>query len=396
VWPQEIQKWADFSDISFTILHGPDKVYNVQSDCDVYFINPEGLKWLFESQLKLPTWDILVIDESTKFKDSQSKRFKLLKHFLPLFTRRWILTGTPVPNGLEDLFGQIYILDQGRSLGRFITHFRQKYFLQNGYLSYDRKVRPGAFEEVTEVIAPLVLRLKAEDYLEMPERVNVNVSVDLPPEARKIYRQVEKDFVSLQEKGAIVAANAAVAGIKCRQIANGAVYGEGGVIHEIHQAKLEALESLLEEIGHSPTLILYEFNHDKERILKAIGDTPVLGSGVSTSRFSRLVDRFNAGDIPRLLGHPASMGHGLNLQGSCHHCVWFGIPWDLDLYDQAIARIYRQGQNSSRVFVYHVVAKATKDEEALEVLSLKDRTQQDLLRAVARYRKEHLDVQAPE
>lgn len=382
VWPQEIEKWADFSELSYTILHGANKKENLALDADIYIINPEGLLWLFEGKLEKPKWDILVVDESTKFKDSTTRRFRLLRPTLPSFGRRWILTGTPSPNGLNDLFGQMYILDFGRALGRYITHFRLNYFQRVGYNLYDWQPRPGAFQEVVEKIKPLVLQLSAEDYLEMPELVYRNIEVSLDESVMEKYRDVEDEFISQFEGGNIVAANAAVAGIKCRQIANGAVYDEERNVIPVHEAKLDALESFLEEMAGKPVLLLYEFDHDKQRILARFGNLPVLGAGVSPKQLEEIISGFNAGSIPCLLGHPASMGHGLNLQGSCHHILWFGITWNLEFYDQAIARVYRQGQQADHVFVYHIVAKGTMDERVLSVLQSKDKSQQLLLKAL--------------
>lgn len=236
----------------------------------------------------------------------------------------------------------------------------------------------------------MVLQLSAEDYLKMPELVYRNIYVDLPAEAARVYRDVEDDFIALMEKETIVAANAAVAGVKCRQIANGAIYRDDRTFNVLHDEKLDALESLLEELSGKPALIFYEFDHDRERILRRFPDIPVLGSGISESRLADLVDRFNAGKIPALLGHPASMGHGLNLQGSCHHAIWFGITWNLEHYDQAIARIYRQGQANSHVFIYHIIAKDTLDEKVVVTLEVKDRDQQNLLRGLASHRSANL------
>lgn len=384
VWPDEIKKWADFEGLTYTILHDKPKTENLQKDVDIYLINPEGLLWLLDPRLKRPSFSVLCVDESSKFKDSQTKRFKSLKPLLPNFKRRWILTGTPVPNGLTDLFGQMYILDLGRSLGRYITHFRTNYFEQTGYGGYEWKPRPGAFAEVVEKISPLVLQLSAEDYLQMPELIYSDICVELPPKALKTYRDVEEAFLTELEGGNIVAANAAVAGMKCRQIANGAVYDEERNVLPVHEEKLDALEDLLEELGGAPTLVLYEFDHDRERIQGRLGDIPVLGSSLSPRKLEVLVDRFNAGDVPILLGHPASMGHGLNLQQACRHIIWYGITWNLEFYDQAIARVYRQGQKADKVMVYHIVAKETLDEKVLKVLTKKDKEQQTLLRALGR------------
>lgn len=378
-WPDEIEKWAHTSHLTYVLLHGSEKQERLQEDVDIYIINPEGLKWLF-TQKERPEFDTLCLDESSKFKDTQTQRFKLLKPLLPKFLRRWILTGTPAPNGIADLFGQIFILDAGAALGRYITHFRLKYFYQRPGDIYTWIPRPSAYLEIVEKIKPLILQLSAEDYLKMPELTFRDIPVSLPKEARKIYQEVEDNFISLLAESKIIAGSAAVAGGKCRQIANGAVYYDAaGNWSEIHDAKLDALEDLLEELGGAPTLVLYEFKHDAARILARLGTLPVLGGTLSEGKLSDMVDRFNAGSIPVLMGHPASMGHGLNLQGSCRHVVWFGIPWNLEHYDQAIARVYRQGQKAETVFVYHLKAVDTLDEKVLRVLGSKDKTQQSLL-----------------
>lgn len=386
VWPDEVKKWAEFNDLTYTVLHGPHKAANLGADVDLYIINPEGLKWLFAQPVK-PEWDVLVVDESTRFKDSTTQRFKALKPFLPSFSRRWILTGTPVPNGLMDLFGQVYILDLGSSLGRFITHYRQKFFIPTGFGGYEWKLRDGANEEIIEAITPLCLQLSAEEYLQMPQLEYRSITCILPPKVRKIYDTLEEDFITTLESSgnSIVALNAAAAGTKLRQVANGAVYTTGKDYEELHDEKLDALESLLEELNGHSVLILYEFDHDRIRIQQRYPAVRSL-SGVSGKALDKLIDQFNSGDIPILLGHPASMGHGLNLQGSCHHVIWYGIPWNLEHYDQAIARVYRQGQRSGYVRVYHLVAQGTKDEEVMKVLTKKDRGQQDVLASIKQRR----------
>lgn len=379
VWPDEIKKWSDFNELRYTILHGSGKEKALASESDIYIINPEGLKWLFGSTSR-PVFDVLCVDESSQFKNYSSQRFKLMKQFLHLFKRRWILTGTPVPNGLEDLFGQIYILDEGRALGRFITHFRTEFFTRAPWNVYQWLPQPDAFDRIIDRISPLIIRLSAEEHLAMPELVHINIPVYLPPPAQKIYKELERDFIS----EGIVAASAAVASVKCRQVANGAVYDADGW-RQIHDEKLGALESLLAEIS-SPVLLLYEFDHDRERIQSRFPWAVTLGTG---RILENQIDEFNAGRTHLLLGHPASMGHGLNLQGACHHVVWFGIPWNLEHYDQATARVYRQGQASSRVFVYHLVAKHTLDEEVVKVLQQKDHDQQRLLAALNEHRQRH-------
>jgi SNF2 family DNA or RNA helicase len=382
VWPDEIRKWADFKDITYTIVHGGNKEAALAQDVDVYIINPEGISWLFDAKRRRPEFDVLIVDESTKFKNSSTQRFKALKPFLPSFSRRWILTGTPVPNGLLDLFGQVYILDLGRSLGRFITHFREEYFYPSGYGGYEWKPQQDAFPRIIENISPLILQLSAEEYLQMPELVFRDLTVSLPPASRKLYDELEADFTAMTEsQDEIVALNAAAAGTKLRQIANGALYTKGDSWTKLHDEKLDALDSLLEELNGHSVLIFYEYKHDAERIAARNSSIPNL-SGSTGSKFDALVDRFNRGDERILLAHPASAGHGLNLQGSCHHIIWFGIPWNLEYYDQAIARVYRQGQQSKTVFVYHIVAENTKDEDVSKVLTKKDKNQQTLLSAL--------------
>lgn len=283
-----------------------------------------------------------------------------------------------------DLFGQIFILDLGAALGRYITHYRREFFDQSGYGGYEYTAKPDAFKRITDRIKPLVLRLSAEAHLKMPKLVYQNIMVDLPPAVMQQYKAVEDDFFAEVGDAKIVAGNKAVAGGKCRQIANGACYVERNSSQyvEFHDAKLDALEDLIDELGGKPILVLYEFQHDKERLLKRFPQARVLGSGTSAKHMEETINGFNSGKYTLVLGHPASMGHGLNLQGRCHHLVWFGIPWDLDFYDQATARINRQGQQADTVFVYHIVGAKTLDERVLKVLTLKDRNQQTLLSAL--------------
>jgi len=384
VWPDEVAKWADFNHFVVSILHGPNKQWNLEADADLYIINPEGLKWLLTNP-KFQGFDVLVIDESTKFKNHASGRFKLLKPLLHLFKRRWILTGTPSPNGLEGLFSQIFILDLGRSLTRFITHFRREYFQQSGWNQYDISPKPGAFVQIVQRISPLVYQLSAEDHLQMPKLVFKNLEVTLPPEALKFYKAFENHMTAKWGDQEFLAGSEAVLSGRLHQVANGAIYlPESKEYQVIHDEKLDALESYIEELSGKPTLVIYEYNHDLERIRGRLGvETPNLGSGISIQAMESLVDQFNAGTIPVLLGHPGSMGHGLNLQGACHHVIWFSVPWDLDFYDQTIARVYRQGQKSDSVFVYHIVAKHTKDEDIQATLDIKDADQQKLMRALA-------------
>lgn len=391
-WPGEISKWRDFEGLTYCILHGPDKEEKLDLDADIFIINPEAVGWLCQDfRWKKINADILCVDESTKFKNSQTVRFKALRGLISRFRRRWILTGTPAPNGLLDLFGQIYILDEGLALGRFITHYKNKYFVPSGYGGYEFRPQIGAADAIADRIKEITLRMSAEEFLQMPELIYQNIDVALPPAAYQQYKTMEDDFLLLfGEDDAVLAPNAAVAGGKCRQIANGALYTgaqgvqmgpqvQGAPYLLLHDAKIDALRDLVEQLQGNPLLVAYEFQHDAQRIVDALGkDTPVIGGGTSASRSNSYIEGFNRGDIQVLVGHPASMGHGLNLQEVCHHVCWFGIPWNLEHYDQLIRRVYRQGQKE-RVFVYHIVAKDTLDESVLKTLAAKDRTQRDLL-----------------
>ncbi len=383
-WPDEIMKWEDFRHLLFCVIHGgvDARTEAVDTEADIHLINPEGLVWLLENHPKfVKSFDVLCVDESSKFKATNTKRFKALRPFVGRFQRRWCLTGTPSPNGIMDIFGQIFLLDEGASLGRYITHFRNKYCYQSGYGGYEWKLLPGSFDTIVEKTAPLILRLDANDHLNMPDLMLVNREIELPGSAMRIYRNIEDNFISKLGDGTLVASNAAAAGTKCRQIANGAVYTENPDWEKVHDVKLDALEELLEELGGAPVLILYEYRHDAERIEERF-KLPNL-TGQTIARSSQLIDEFNAGTVPALLGHPASMGHGINMQGACHHVIWFGITWNLEYYDQATRRVYRQGQEHT-VFVYHLVAKDTLDETVLEVLKAKDRSQKQLFTALAK------------
>lgn len=381
VWPAEIQKWAEFDGLRYVVLHGDDKADGLTLDADVFIINPEGLQWLMSGgrYAKLKA-DVLCIDELSKFKHTNTQRFKLLKPALRTFRRKWGLTGTPASNGLMDLFGQCYVLDEGAALGRFITHFRNEYFTQYG--DYDWIPKAGAFERALDKLRPLALHMAAEDYLDLPELVAQTIKVKLPKAARAAYDQMEDQFFFALNDIEVSAVSKAASGIKCRQIANGAAYDDSGQPLQLHDAKLDALAELLEELNGAPALVLYEFNHDRQRILEKYPGTPYIGGGISQKQAEAYIMEFNAGKLPMLLAHPASAGHGLNLQRVSNHVIWFGIPWDLELYDQAIGRVHRQGNPNSHVFVHHIVAEDTLDEKVLKVLRQKDKVQTSLLSAL--------------
>lgn len=416
VWPKEVEKWEDFSGIRVCVLHGPNKDELLKQDADVYVINPEGLEWLLQVEktktasgktkvsVNLRRWkslgfDTLVIDELSKFKHTNTNRFKALKMVLNTFRRRWGLTGSPASNGLMDLFGQCYVLDQGRTLGPYITHYRMKYFVPS-YDGFSWDLREGAEEEIYERLAPLALRMAAEDYLDMPTLIENNVRVELPPQVMEIYDRLENDLIAKLNDKVVVASNAAAASMKCRQVANGGIYLDPDVQAlvklpkskrewaNLHYEKVDALAELIEELQGSPLLVAYDFEHDLDRLREKLGkDIPYIGGGVTAKRSAELERAWNAGHLPVLLGHPQAMAHGLNLQEVGHHVAWHSMTWDFELYDQFIRRVRRQGNKSKKVFVHHLLAKGTIDEVMLQALKSKNRGQNALFDALKKLRK---------
>lgn len=385
VWPREVDKWDDFKDLSVGILHGPNKDAVLAEKHDIYLINPEGLQWLLtKTNMRKLRADILVIDESTKFKKTDTLRFKTLKPWLGKFNRRYILTGTPSPNGYMDLFGQVYCLDLGNALGQFVTHYRAKFFTPDG--PFDYVLKDGASEHIAKALKPLCLRMKAEDYLELPPLIDNNIMIEMPKKAHGIYIEMENKLFTLLDKKAVVAANVGVATGKCRQIANGGIYySDLGVkkqgFEHVHDAKVEALKDLFEEVSGQPMLVLYEFGHDLDRLQKAFGkDTPRIG--VSPKKDALVEAAWNHGEIPMLFAQAASVSLGLNMQSGGPHVVWFSIPWDLEVYDQATRRIWRQGVTHARVFRHHLMMSGTIDETVLQRLQEKDATQSRLMLAL--------------
>lgn len=409
VWPEEVKLWDDFKHLKVVVLHGKDKEkLLVEPDVDIFVINPEGLEWLFtggSGRFDSRRWrslliDTLCVDELTRFKNSQGKRFKLLKMVLATFLRRWGLTGTPAPNGLLDLFGQVYVIDEGRALGRYVTHYKRDYFRPLDPNGWKWAPQPGAPERIYAALAPLAIRMAAEDYLELPELVDVKHIIELPPKVRKLYDELEDDLVAKYGSGLVVAGNAAAASTKCRQICNGRLYVDDDIVSlvagkrrsvmDLHELKLDAVEELVEDLQGHQLLLAYEFNHDLEAIVKRFGKNgkmPYIGKGVSTKQSADYERAWNNGDIQLLPAHPASAGHGLNLQkSSAGHIGWFGIPWDYELYDQFIRRLLRQGNRSQRILNHIFLARDTVDLLAYYDKGRKERGQDALFAGIMEMR----------
>lgn len=393
-WRQEAAKWTEFRDFKFSFLHGPKKDERLDDDADIWLINPEGVDWLSDKYFgrSLP-FDIVCIDELTKFKNSQSERSKRLRPRLGKVPYRWGLTGSLAPNGYMDLFGQMLMLDDGQALGKYITHYRDQYF-QVGWDGFTYDLQPGAEKRIVDRIAPYWFQMNDEDYAQLPPCVDVPHDLELAPAERKIYDRMKKDMIAALPDGIVTAANSAACYSKLSQMANGAVYvgDDKQKVSVIHDLKLDAIEDLLEELNGEPLLVGYEFNHDIERLRDRFGVVdpatgkkvlPYLGKGTTAAQEAMWCDMWNRGELPLLCAHPASAGHGLNMQGaSACNVAWFGITWDFELYDQFIRRILRDGTNAVQVFNHLLIVKNTIDELKLAALRGKDMTQSGLLRAL--------------
>lgn len=391
VWPLEVRKWDDFNHLDICNLcemDEADRLVKLRESHQIYLINPESLKAILSPRLWAGQgFDCLVIDESTKFKDTSTQRFKALKPHLGSFRRRYILTGTPSPNGYEDLFGQMYIVDLGAALGKFITHYRNMYFRQDPFDPYSLELMPGAKESIVEKIRPKLIHFSEKDFLDMPELVHNEIYIDLPPTARKHYKEMERHFFTLLDGGEpVFGPNAAVAGGKCRQIANGGLYlqREGDPRRDfspLHYEKLRALNDLVEQLQGQPLLTAYEFQFDADGIVRQIPRTVNI-TGAASRDLEMINESFNKGLLPHLIGHPASMGHGLNLQGACHHIALFGITWNYEYYAQFIKRVYRQGNAAERVYLHWIIAKDTLDEKVAKVLMQKEASDEQVKAAL--------------
>lgn len=403
VWPAEVKKWAQFRDLSIGVLHGGKKLQVLNANHDIYVINPEGLRWLFTTLRANMPFDMLVIDESSRFKNINTDRFKTLKPYLPRFKRRVVLTGSPTPNSLLDIFGQMYVLDLGKTLSPYIGQFRTKFFSKRTFevkhpnaekaaegetlIVTDWYITPEKSKILYEHIAPSVLRMSAEDHLDIPPLLINDIYVDLPKKARAMYEQFDKQMRLDFKAGKVTAANAAIRGMKARQIANGGIYLDEAEHkwENLHTVKADVVAELVEELEGEPALIAYEFLHDLDRLRVALGkDTPHIGGGVSGKRSQAIIDAWNRGELPALLGQPQSMAHGLNMQESGDVVIYHSLIWSFESYDQFIKRVHRQGKKR-RVTLHRIIARDTVDEAVVAGLTRKDATQNSLFDAIKNY-----------
>ncbi len=375
-WPAELKKWEHLDGLTWSLVLGSEKDRRaaLQRRAKIYIINRENVTWLVDNY----RWDFdtLVIDELSSFKSSKAQRFRALKRVRPRISRVIGLTGTPQPNGLLDLWPQMYLLDMGKRLGRFVGGYRERFFLpdkRNREVIYSYKPKEGAEEKIYELISDICISMKAADYLDMPELVASRVEVQMNAKEQKLYEGFERDMVLHLKDGDLDAVNAAALSGKLVQMANGAVYGENRKVHHIHDRKLDALEDIIEAANGKPLLVAYWYKHDLERIRQRFE--------VRTIDTPKDIADWNEGKIPVALIHPASAGHGLNLQDGGSTIVWFGLTWSLELYQQLNARLWRQGQKHT-VVIQHIVAAGTHDEDIMNALEKKDMSQTALIAAV--------------
>lgn len=376
-WPDELRKWNHLKELTCSVVVGTvaERRRALQQDADIYIVNRENLAWLYENSRL--DFDMVVLDELSSFKNHQSKRFRAMKAMRPKVKRIVGLTGTPTGNGLMDLWAEFRILDMGERLGRYISQYRNLYFKpdkRNGMVVYSYKPLPGAEEAIYHQISDITMSMKATDYLEMPELVSVAKEVRLSETEKKRYDELKKSLVLELPGGEVTSANAASLTLKLSQMANGAIYTDDKNVVNIHDRKLEVMEDLVESANGKSVLVAYWFKHDKDRIRERM-------EARELKEPQDFAD-WNAGKIPVALIHPASAGHGLNLQKGGSILIWFGLTWSLELYQQTNARLWRQGQADKTVIIQHIVAKDTIDERILNVLKHKDGTQAALIEAV--------------
>ena len=383
-WKDEIEKWEQLSGTRYSIVTGTaaQRKKALAADADIYIINRENVPWLIEKSGCPFMFDMVVIDELSSFKNHQTARHKAIMRVRPKVRRIVGLTGTPASQGLMDLFAEFKLLDMGQRLGRFIGQYRLNYFKPdkvNGPIVYSYKLLPGAEEQIYDKISDITISMKAVDHLEMPELISTEYPVYLDEKEMEKYESLKKDLILSTTEHEVTAANAASLVNKLSQMANGAVYTDDTEAVTFHGRKLDALEDIIEAANGKPLLVAYWFKHDYTRIVQRLEK---LGVGYMKIDSDESITKWNNREIPVALIHPASAGHGLNLQRGGNTMVWFGLTWSLELYQQCVCRLYRQGQTENTVTIIHLIAQGTVDEKIMKALSMKDTTQAALIDAV--------------
>ena len=383
-WPDERQKWDHLQHLTYAVAVGTpaQRLAALNASADITIINRENIKWLVEDSGVPFDYDCIVIDEASSFKNHQAKRFKALLKVRPKAKRVIALTGTPASNGLMDLWAEFRLIDLGERLGRYITRYREAYFRPdktNGMIVYSYKPLPGAEQAIYDRISDITISMRAQDHLQMPELISTRYPVEMSDKEKKRYKEMKDTLVLQLPDGDITAANAAALTSKLSQLSNGAIYDDNQEVLPVHERKLDALEDIIEAAAGKPILVCYWFKHDRARIEDRLTKLGVEYAGLDKDEG---IKRWNKGELPVGLIHPASAGHGLNLQSGGSTIVWFGITWSLELYQQTNARLWRQGQTADTVVVMHIITKGTIDERILKALEQKDGTQSALIEAV--------------
>ena len=379
-WPTEVEKWDHLKHITTSLVLGDkeSRLKALEKDAELYIVNRENVQWLVNHYKKKWPFDMVVIDELSSFKSSKAQRFKALKKVRPYIKRIVGLTGTPSPNGLLDLWPQMYLLDAGEALGKTLTSYREKWFVpdkRNATTIFSWKPKEGAEEEIYKKLESLCISMKTADYLQLPERLDIRHEIETSKATMDLYKKLERDMILPYEDGDIDAGSAAILVNKLLQVAGGAAYDENGNTKILHNEKLDALDVLLEEANGQPVLLFYSYKHERDRIIERHPEAVDVKEDTA-------VKEWNAGNIPLLLAHPASAGHGLNLQFGGHIVIWYGLPCSLELYQQANKRVHRMGQKET-VLIHHLLMKNTADMWVLDqVLTEKDKRQNALLEAL--------------
>ena len=385
-WTREKDKWEHTKMLRVSQILGSQakRIRALNTPADIYIINRENVVWLVDYYRNSWPFDMVVVDESSSFKSHKAKRFKALSSVGPHISRMVELTGTPSPNGLDDLWAQLYLLDGGERLGKRYTQFRERYFQPDKRgadgMVYSYEAKPGTEESILQKISDICISMKAEDYLELPEVTYHQIPVVLDGKAEKAYRELERKMVLElpEDEEEISVTSAAALSNKLLQLANGAIYDDDRNIHEVHNCKIEAFLELIESLQGKPALVFYNYQHDRERILKALEKSRLQIRELKTTQDE---DDWNAGRINILLTHPASSAYGLNLQQGGNHVIWFGLTWNYELYTQANKRLHRQGQ-TERVIIHHLVCEGTRDEDVMQALERKDDVQEWVMQSL--------------
>lgn len=379
-WPPEVKKWDHLKHLTVSMIIGSadERVGALNSEADIYIVNRENVVWLVDYYKNKWPFDMVIIDELSSFKSSKAQRFRALKKVRKYIKRIVGLTGTPSPNGLLDLWPEMYLLDEGKALGKTLTSYRDTYFLpdkRNATVIFSWKPKTDAEKSIYEKISPLCISMKAADHLQLPERMLLRREFEMPEKAMALYKTLERDTLLPFVDGDIDAPTAAILTNKLLQAAGGAAYDENGNVKVLHEAKLEALDQLIEEANSQPVLVFYAFKHERDRIIERYPEAVDIKDDTAVSRW-------NNGEIPILLAHPASAGHGLNLQAGGHIAIWYGLPTSLELYQQANKRLHRPGQKET-VLIHHILMKGTYDYRVLDnILTPKEIRQNALLEAL--------------